>query len=226
MPWRAVRQRRLSVVLVVRQRTRCLVVKSLTADVFDWAAESAKALETVLSRLASFDFVTQENPLFEDHQPDIGSSSNPGVSSLQSEALSLSRGALNAGREVPRGGEYDAVAGAEAARNASRLADASQLTAESNWATAVSLGSRLRTRLNLLEQHRQQTRLAHEPGLDRSGLSSETSEALLVVTPAMLDAARRDRPPFSLYGFAASVGSSTEPCLVGERCCKAHDCFI
>jgi len=171
------------------------------SDAFDWAAESAKALETVLSRLASYDFVPHENPLFEASQPDM--------------SLSLSQGALNTGREVPQGHEYDAVAGAEAARQASRLADASKLTAEANWATAVSQGSRLRTRLNLLEQHRPQTALVHGPGLDRSALpTGSLEEGSLVVTPAMLNAARHTRLPFSLYGFAASGALQNRVSLV------------
>lgn len=100
--------------------------------------------------------------------------------------------------------EYDPAASAEAARKAAELADTVLLSAQADLASTAALSSHYHACLNLLELNRVRRRIFAQSPLGQPPLDSLLPETTIFVTPDMLDAARRGRPPGALFGFAAS----------------------
>jgi len=168
-------------------------------EAFDWDLEETRARASVLSRAAQADYDVSralraresilEEPETPPHDLEATTSvAGPSPVEASQDPITL---------------VYDAEAGAEAARLSYQLAQAAGLSSRFDWATSVIQASRLRRDSGLLSQDFLVKTLSVS-GRGPSGLASDSSEAMLLVTPAMLSAARRTRLPLHEYGLAAS----------------------
>jgi hypothetical protein len=181
---------------------------------FHWEAEEEAARDKVLQRAAQAEdalelaYVDRGKSVFkEDDSPlnKTGLTDNeagPSSSRTSSELVSVAN-------ETPSF-QYDSAAAAAASRSACLLADKAEYWARFHLASSVLKAMSLRTRLSSLEQHQRTPPVGlHTTASELSSLRQDDSlisahDNLLIVTPAMLTAARRGRFPSHMYGFAAS----------------------